>query len=378
MISDSPHLYRKDGLRSGVEAPLIENALEQASEVEKVGLASILTLGHLAHRTGAGYPYLREIVKRNIDPYSDLVIRRSNGRKMRSISSPDPILMEVQRWILEHIVGRLETHNCSFAYTVGSSIKKCAQRHLGATWMIKTDIRNFFETINEVQIYKVYREAGYRPLPALELARLCTRYADHAGHVSAERFRSSSSYDVIKVYSKPFMGFLPQGAPTSGALANQVAWPLDEQLSQLASEKGMVYTRYADDMTFSANSHFNREVAVSAIREIKSILSLGGFELHQQKTRIVPPGARKIVLGLLVDSERIRLNKSTRARLYYHVRGVEKFGLSGHVAHSRFSSMEGMVRHVQGLLAFASDIEPKWAEELTTRWTVALRRSEWI
>src|SRR4051812_20736853 len=211
MISDSPHLYRAIGSQSGAAPQLIENALQQASPVEGRGLASVLTLGHLAHSTGASYPYLREIVKRNSDPYVDLRIRRRNGRKMRSISSPHPVLLEVQRWILNRIVARLPVHPSSFAYYPGSSIKACARKHLGASWLIKLDIRNFFETINEAQVYEVFRDAGYRPLPSVELARICTRYAGHATHIRSEKFRHRSSYSAIEPYSTPLMGFLPQG-----------------------------------------------------------------------------------------------------------------------------------------------------------------------
>ncbi|WP_320780219.1 reverse transcriptase family protein [Streptomyces sp. CRN 30] len=377
MITDSPHLYRATGQRLGKEPKLVEHSLQQAAEVEERGLASVLTLGHLAHNTGVGYYYLREVAKRSIDPYDDLVLPRRNGRKMRAISSPRSPLLEVQRWILHRIVERLPAHPNSFAYTPGSSIKACAQKHLGAGWLVKLDIRNFFETINEAQVYEVFLGAGYRPLPSVELARICTRYAGHARHVSAQAFRHRSTYRVIKTYSRPLMGFLPQGAPTSGSLANQVARKLDDELSVVAASRELVYTRYADDMVFSSSGDFRRKEASSIIREVEVLLRSYGFEPHSQKTRIVPPGARKIVLGLLVDGPVVRINRKMRSRLLRHIRGVEAFGLQAHVAHVGFSSIEGLVRHVSGLLAFASDIEPEWAESVEKRWTAALQRDGW-
>ncbi|MFD8569578.1 reverse transcriptase family protein [Streptomyces sp. NPDC059639] len=377
MIANSPHLYRADGLKIDVPADLIDRAVEQAEVVESQGLAAVLTLNHLAHSTGASYSYLRQIVQRSYDPYEDISIPRRNGRKMRSISSPHPPLLQVQRWILDRVVAPLPAHPNSFAYAAGSSIKTCAEKHLGATWLVKLDIRNFFETINEVQVYKVFQSAGYQPLPSLEMARICTRYAGHARHVDRTRFHKNSSYRVIGQYSKPLMGFVPQGAPTSGALANQVARSLDDELTRLAKFNDMVYTRYADDIAISSSRSFDRGLALSIVHRAGVIMRRNGFTPHKQKTRIVPPGARKIILGLLVDGSEVRINRKMRARLVHHVRGVEKFGLAAHVSHERFSSLEGLVRHVGGLIAFTSDIEPEWTEGLAQRWTDALQKSGW-
>jgi RNA-directed DNA polymerase len=297
---------------------------------------------------------------------------------MRAISIPDPILMGVQRWILDRILARLPTHHNSYAYTAGTSIRQCAQKHLGARWLVKLDISDFFQSINEARVYSVFVAAGYQPLISLELARVCTRYAGHATHIDERRFVAHPHYTTVRAYIRPLLGFLPQGAPTSGALANQVARPLDIELTRLADSHGAVYTRYADDLIFSSMGTFDRGTAQDLIREARKVLQSERFTMHEQKTSVVPPGARRIVLGLLVDGDRVRISRKMRARLTGHIRGVETFGLSGHVTHSKFVSIDGFVRHVSGLLAFAHDIEPRWAAEMQNRWQAALRVNEWI
>jgi RNA-directed DNA polymerase len=296
---------------------------------------------------------------------------------MRAISIPDPILMGVQRWILDRILAGLPTHCNSYAYTPGTSIRQCAQKHVGARWLVKLDIRDFFQSITEAQVYSVFNTAGYRPLVSLELARICTRYAGHAAHIDQKRFVAHPRYTSVPAYSRPLLGFLPQGAPTSGGLANQVARPLDIKLTKLADSYSAVYTRYADDLIFSPMDRFDRSLARDLIRAARGVLQSERFILHEQKTSVVPPGARKIVLGLLVDGDRVRINRRMRSRLTRHVRGVETFGLSSHVAHSKFASIDGFVRHVSGLLAFVYDIEPVWAAEMQKRWQTALRANKW-
>ena len=377
MIVGSPHLYRRTGRARDTPEAVLDAALAQAHAVESNGLASILTLNHLAVRTGVTYDYLRNIASRSYDPYDDLVLERRNSTKMRPISIPQPPLMRVQRWILHRIVGKIPLHSDSYAYRAGSSIRACATRHAGARWLVKLDIRSFFETIDERKVFRVFRDAGYVDLVAFELARLCTRSAMHAKHIDARRFLSRSRDRVIQPYSQEVLGFLPQGAPTSGALANLVVHDLDATFSALAQNQRMVYTRYADDLTFSSIEDFNRGQATRLIHDVDIALRKAGFSLHKKKTRVVPPGGRKIVLGLLVDRDHVRLNRAMRSRIAEHVRGVEKFGLSQHVTHRGFSSIDGFVHHVLGLLAFATDVEPGWADEMKTRWQDALEVNHW-
>jgi RNA-directed DNA polymerase len=297
---------------------------------------------------------------------------------MRETSIPDPILMEVQRWILHRILTLLPTHQNSYAYTPGRSILHCALKHLGAKWLVKLDIRDFFPSITEAQAYAIFQAAGYQPLISLEMARISTRYAGHVSYINQERYRVSPEYTTIKAYKRPMLGFLPQGAPTSGALANLVANSLDIKLTYLASSLGLVYTRYADDLIFSSPNDFERGAAVGLVRAARKILRSERFIMHEQKTSIIPPGARKLVLGLLVDGDRIRMSRRLRSRITNHIRGVEVFGLSQHMTHVRFSSIDGFVRHVSGLLAFANDIEPEWAGQVQARWRAALHRDGWI
>lgn len=378
MTGGSPHLYRQGGRAERKPETLLDAALAQAQAVETTGLAAVLTLNHLAVRTGVSYNYLRDIVSRAFDPYEDLVLKRRNGRRMRPISIPQPPLMRVQRWILHRIASRIPVHANSYAYQVGSSIRECATRHVGARWLIKLDITNFFETIDERRVFRVFHDAGYVRLVALELARVCTRSAWYADHVDASQYAGDARHRVIRQYSQSVLGFLPQGAPTSGALANLIAHDLDVTFSALAARERMVYTRYADDLTFSSIEEFNRGQAAQLIREVRTALQREGFSLHERKTRVVPPGARKLVLGLLVDRDNVRLNRAMRHRIAENVRGVERFGLAAHVSHRQFSSLDGFVRHVSGLLAFAADVEPEWAYAMTERWRAALRANNWL
>lgn len=276
--------------------------------------------------------------------------------------------MDVQRVILKRALGNIPQHPSSFAYRQGISIVECARRHLGARWLVKLDLHDFFGSISERQVYLVFRARGYSRLMSLELARLCTR----AGLSGSQRV-GSTRYSAIPSYAVNTVGYLPQGGPTSGALANAVATPMDYALAGLAQEWGLVYTRYSDDLVFSAGHGFNRAIAVRIIGKATSAVRSQGFILHERKTRIIPPGARHIVLGLLVDGDVVRLTPEFRRRINVHLRGVDKFGLRSHAIHRGFRSLFSFVNHIDGCLAFAMSVEPEWARETVSAWRQILR-----
>ncbi|WP_131740914.1 reverse transcriptase family protein [Actinomadura roseirufa] len=372
MITDSPHLYRRAGIAAGHSPDLIERAIEHASLVESRGLEAVLSLKHLAHLTGVQRSYLRSIVARQTDPYEEYTLQ---GRRV--ISSPHPPLLAVHRWMLANILNQVPAHSASYAYERRKSIVKCATRHVGARWAVKLDLHNFFGSVDETMVYRVFCGLGYQNLVSFELARLCTRPGIGASHKDQYRSDSGSEkYRVIYSYSNSRrLGFLPQGSPTSGALANLVMRDVDIMLCDLAKQRRLTYTRYADDMTFSSIDEFHRKNVASLIREVAHLMNSRGFVLHKQKTRIVTPGSRMIVLGLLVDGQRVRLPVDSRKRILENIRGVEKFGLADHVKHRKYASMIGFVEHMEGLLAFSYDVDREWTKPIWERWSKALQRS---
>jgi len=376
MTTASPHLYRSQGAALGVPREIIERALEQAKPPERKRLPAILTLRHLGHQTGADYAYLREVVSRQRSGYRQFIIAKRRGGG-RLIAAPEPTLAAVQRWILREILASRPVHNSSHAYAPGSSPIRCAAQHLGARWLIKIDIHDFFESISERSVYFVFRQCGYQALVAFELARLCTRVTSGRHQHLANWQSQNTRYGLIQAYRSSVMGHLPQGAPTSPMLSNLVVRMMDEMLQTLADRSGLTYTRYSDDIAFSTATAFDKAQAKTLIRNAERIFTAFGFALHRQKITIAPPGARKLVLGLVVDGERLRLPREFRDRIRDHVRGIETFGLAPHVASRHFASIWGFVRHLEGLLIYATAVDGDFAAPLRQRLADALEAEKW-
>lgn len=367
MTLDSPHLYRAAAARLGISAETANNAIRETELLRDVGATPVLTLGHLAHLTGAKHSYLRAIVERRIDPYEEFTRMRRNGGKMRMISSPEPVLMEVQRWILTNVLTRAKPHQASYAYTRDRSVAACARRHVGARFMIKLDLHDFFHSINEYRVYSLYRNLGYNRLVSLELSRITTRYSEFALQAPIPAPRTGD-YPMIPRYRVNYLGFLPQGGASSGAVANLVVRRMDHEVQSMASDRSLTYTRYADDLVLSGAGEFSRDMCRDVVRLIRRIVSHNGFHLHEKKTRLTSPGGRKVVLGVTVTDSGIKLSREIKARLANHLYGAGKFGIGRHASSRGFTSTVGFVRHMRGLLAYAHDIDPDFAAPLAARW----------
>lgn len=369
--------FLRAGELAGIEAKILENAIAVAEHT--LGVRSpgppILTLGHLGHLTGLSVKYLRSLVARDgDDPYRQFTIRKrpvpGQPPRFRFIAVPEPQLIGLQRWILSEVLERAPCHPASVAYVRGSRLFKAANQHRRAQWLIKIDVRDFFESITEIDVYRVFLERGYQPLTALELARLCTRLRDVHRESGAptprnRRTKMRGSESVAAYYSA-VMGTLPQGAPTSPMLANLAVQGLDEKLQAIADKVGLRYTRYADDLIFStADKSFGRERSIQFIGEAYSALGAHGLTPNTSKTLIVPPGARKVVLGLLVDGPKPRLTRDFRAKIRMHLHFLlhKDIGPKAHAINRGFSSAEGLRQHLLGLISFAAQIDRSFANE---------------
>ena len=127
-----------------------------------------------------------------------------------------------------------------------------AASHSGQFVVIRLDLEDFFSSITASRIYGIFRTAGYPEAVAHALTGLSTNVVPTAFWGSLPRPRRVPSDQAHhRLGRKLATPHLPQGAPTSPALANLAAFKLDRRLTGLAASLEINYTRYADDLTFS-------------------------------------------------------------------------------------------------------------------------------
>ncbi|MFL5241828.1 MAG: reverse transcriptase family protein [Gemmataceae bacterium] len=209
--------------------------------------------------------------------------KRSGGT--RRILAPEPELKSIQKRILKRLLGRLKVHSAVCGFERGRSIVTNANCHCGQAIILRMDLKEFFESTSAERVARYFGAIGWDREASQLLVRLCTH--DNG---------------------------LPQGAPTSPRLSNLVNFHLDARLDGLGGKYGAVYTRYADDLTFS----FASDAVASAhavIRATKAIVAKMGYRLHQRrKLHIRRRHTCQLVTGLVVNKQ-VNLPRETRRLL---------------------------------------------------------------
>jgi len=268
---------------------------------------------------------------------------RRRGR-FRLIESPKPKLKKVQRRILHGLLDHIPAHPAAHGFLQGRSISSYAAPHVGQRIVLRFDLRDFFPAIAPSRVHALFRTAGYPHDVARLLTGLCTSRVPLEVWESRPEPRSGDA----KLGDRLRGRHLPQGAPTSPALANLCARRLDARLHGLAQKVGAAYTRYADDLAFSGGKMLERcahrfQVAVAVI------VAEEGFELHFQKSRFMRQGICQQLAGIVVN-ERLNVRREVYDKLKAILTNCIRHGPStqNRAAHADFRNhLLGRIAHVQ-------------------------------
>ena len=262
-----------------------------------------LTLDELDHFAGPARQYRESAAtpqRPHVTPtphYRCLLVPQRRGG-LRLLEAPLPRLKAIQRRLLDGLLNTLPCHESAHGFVPGRNVVTNAAVHADQDFVIRFDLRDFFPSIGRARIAATFRTLGFSDAVVARLTTLCTARTPVAVR---ERLREDGSIDVdgAKRLASPH---LPQGAPTSPALANLCAFPLDMRLDGLAHRFGARYTRYADDLMFSGPATLRRDQ-----REfrawVQSIVEDEGFRLRHDKTRAMPRGGRQQVTGVVVNAK---------------------------------------------------------------------------
>jgi RNA-directed DNA polymerase len=236
----------------------------------------ILSERDLASRLGIALTRLRQLADEVGKHYIEFPVMK--GDKVRIIRPPLDDLKDVQRRIKAKILDRLPLADGAHGGVRGRSPRSNAERHLGQACVINLDVRKFFDNVHHNVVYRLFRkELGF----GREVARLLTR-------LTTLRDR------------------LPQGAPTSTAIANLLlALPVDCPISGEAARIGVCYTRFVDDITFSGPD------PRPLINVVGKMLSRRRLPMYRRRARYQPGSKLRItsrrdhqeVTGLVVNSK---------------------------------------------------------------------------
>lgn len=238
---------------------------------------------------------------------------------IRVLEAPKPELRRLQRRLLDRVVGRIPPHDAAHGFRLGRSVASYAAPHAGRPLLVRLDLEGFFASITVGRVYGVLRTAGYPEPVAHHLAGLATTVLPRRTWQDVPRPRDPTLLDAHwRLGRRLAAPHLPQGAPTSPALANLTAYSLDVRLTALAGSWGARYTRYADDLAFSADRDWRGRTA-RFISLVEQVVGEEGFRVNTRKTTVARSQSQQRLGGLVVNEvPRVSRAEVDRLRAVLH------------------------------------------------------------
>lgn len=284
-------------------------------------------------RTLSGYPVLNNIhdlnletrlspwllykLSKNNDSYYRVFhIKKSNGGD-REIAEPARNMKAVQAWINVNILQPILLLPQVTGFRKGNNILQNARAHEDNRYLLCLDIDDFFPSIKYPIIYYIYQKLGYNSHMSHVLTSLCT-----------------------------FRNRLPQGGVTSPTLSNLACYRLDRRIIGYCGPRGITYTRYADDMTFSTMSWHK---LIGTIKFVEFVVKDEGFNLNKAKTRYMGPKRRQKVTGMIIGNNKAGIGRQTER--------VFRASLYNLFAQKTSPNTEKVVTSIQGYLSFLYSVD---------------------
>ncbi|WP_267396778.1 MULTISPECIES: retron St85 family RNA-directed DNA polymerase [unclassified Sphingomonas] len=265
------------------------------------------------------------------DRYKTYFIPKRSGGK-REIAHPAFELKIAQRAIINAYLRKLTVHPCATAYRKGSSIRQNAERHCHNRAILKYDFKDFFPSITErAWLSYCERHEVMEKVDAIAAGRLL--------------FRRPKGGRILR---------LSIGAPSSPILSNILLNDFDREVNERVSRHKIVYTRYADDMTFSAERTWNLREVDKILRSVINSINTPRLTINSAKTTLVTPKYHRQITGLVITLDgRVSLGRDRKRLIRAKVH---------HAQHGKLTKKE--VVNLAGVLAFAKDVEPEFYTRL--------------
>lgn len=268
-------------------APSTSQSLRLTSSQEDLAASfhSLTSARGVATLLDVPYSLLIYHIHRHPARYQQFTISKRSGG-VRNILAPVSPLKIVQGKLAQVLAAVYKPRPCVHGFTSGRSIRSNADVHSGRRWVLNLDLADFFGTINFGRVRGLFLARPW--LCNDEVATILAQICCHNNH-------------------------LPQGAPTSPVVSNMICARLDGELQRLARQHRAMYSRYADDITFSSRwpnvpsalavspSGDERGGVVRVGVDLGRVIESNGFLINPSKLRLRFRTQHQEVTGLTVN-----------------------------------------------------------------------------
>ena len=269
-------------------------------------------------------------VSNNIPAHYRPVSIPKGGGGVRRLTVPDELLKAIQRSIYANILRFMRVSRYATAYRYGGSTVKNAAAHCGGEYVLKLDIQRYFQSIR----YSTVKDRVFRSDVFSEPIRILLTMLCYCGDE------------------------LPQGAPSSPAIANIVLSDFDDRIGAWCAARGIRYTRYCDDLTFSGSFRFE-----DVYPFVKRALREEGYFLNEGKTVFAARTHRQAVTGLIVNNAAPAVVREYRRSLRLELHMMQKHGVGAHLRRLGSNELpQNYLKSVMGKVEYVLHVTPQNAQ----------------
>jgi len=259
------------------------------------------------------------------------------GGDMRLIEEPAPALKNIQQAFNRYLQAVYFVHQTppAYGYVIhpknhkpAKNILTNAMQHMGHPYVLKVDLEDFFHQIHQKRVFGLFRSHPFR-------------------------FEKQTASVLSSLFT--FRQRLPMGAPTSPVLSNFATIGLDHELHLWAMQQGITFTRFADDMTFSAQF----KIKDTHLQQIRAICQRHQYRLNEEKTAFLGPDDTKIITGLVVGRHEVDIEPAFYEDLRTGIERLKHLIEAGLLMHSAKENelIVKMKQQVRGMLNFLGMIK---------------------
>lgn len=260
----------------------------------------------------------------------------------RIIHHPSKQTKSLQYALIETLLSLMPVHECAMAYRRGikSPIRSNAIKHVGFSYSLRVDFKDFFHSIRPVDLLKIIEE----------------NMIDTIEKLTPE----DKDFIAKSLFVKLPNGLtgLAIGAPSSPIISNIVMFQIDELLNKFARKEDSIYTRYADDIVFSTREKGLCKIFYDELCNIIGTIEYPKLEINKDKTIFTSKGTRRVITGIYLSPDgNISIGRNSK-------RYIKK--LIFDYKNAKLDKKD--IAYLQGYLAFILDVEPSFYNNLALKY----------
>lgn len=269
--------------------------------------------------------------------YKVYEIKKRNGGK-RTIAQPSRQLKMLQRFVQKEFLWKLPVHKTAVAYRKKVGIGSNAGFHASNPFILKMDFSNFFPSIIPFDLLNHYEIKTQSKL-----------------HRDDEILLTGIFFCRNRTTGRKELSI---GAPSSPFISNTIMHDFDVKISEYASSQGVLYTRYADDLTFSCSAKNQLQDIHRHVLETCKSVKYPRLTVNAKKTLYLSKRGRREITGLIVTNDGTVSLGRDKKRLIKSL--VHRF-IMGQLESDK-------VNFLKGYLSFANDVEPSFIASLEKKY----------